>query len=114
MKTITIPVNSSMNCLPSPHGLLFVRLLLAWFCFSSTVQAVVPPPDGGYLNATTAEGDSALFSLTSGIDNTALGFQALFNNTTGNFNTASGVNTLFHNTTASQNTATGVNALLNN
>jgi hypothetical protein len=30
------------------------------------VQAVVPPPDGGYPNFNTAEGQNALFSLTTG------------------------------------------------
>ena len=46
-------------------------------------------------NYLVREGTSALFSLTSGIDNTALGFQALFFNTTGNFNTAEGFRALF-------------------
>src|SRR5215472_3960652 len=42
-------------------------------CFGppSAVQAVTPAPDGGYPNFNTAEGTNALFSLTSGTNNTA-------------------------------------------
>jgi hypothetical protein len=56
---------------------------------------------------------SPLFSLTSGVWNTALGFQALNNNTTGWSNTATGFRALFSNTSF-ENTATGVNALYSN
>ena len=41
-------------------------------------QAVVPPPDGGYPNFTTAEGQNALKSLTTGAANTAVGWYSLF------------------------------------
>ena len=68
-------------------------------------------PDGGYLNQNTAEGDNALFSLTTGGFNTAIGFQALHNNTTGGFNTASGRSALHNNTTGDGNTASGSQAL---
>ena len=51
--------------------------------FAQSALAVDPPPDGGYPNNNTAEGDGALFSLTGGTDNTALGFNALFSNTGG-------------------------------
>ncbi len=37
----------------------------------SLTWAVSPPPDGGYANETTAEGEDALFSLTNGYGNTA-------------------------------------------
>jgi Chaperone of endosialidase len=100
------------------------------FACAAMTQAVVPPPDGGYANRNTAEGDSALFSLTTGTDNTALGFQALYSNTTGSFNvatgrfalltnngdenTAVGASALKLNTTGSQNTALGRVALFNN
>jgi hypothetical protein len=81
-------------------------------------QAVLPPPDGGYGppdygTGNTAEGEDALFSLTSGAFNTATGFRSLGSVTTGNFNTAIGAGALFNNT-GDQNTATGAGALLSN
>jgi len=92
----------------SPLRLAFL-LMLACICFalSPTAQAVSPPPDGGYPNNNTAEGDSALLSLTTGDDNTANGFEALKNNTVGNFNTAIGSLALHNNTTGTGNTAIG-------
>jgi hypothetical protein len=73
----------------------FALFAFARFGFSSTAQAVNPSPDGGYPNRTTAEGQNALFSLSTGIDNTALGFDALYRNTTGSYNTATGEQTLY-------------------
>jgi len=92
------------------------RLLLLIFAaaFFPRAQAVVPAPDGGYPGGNTAEGDIALFSLTTGDFNTAEGFAALLFNTTGFQNTATGVNALRFNTTGSSNTANGVNALFSN
>jgi len=87
---------------------------LACFAVFPRAQAVVPAPDGGYPGANTAEGDNALFSLTTGTSNTAIGFGALASNTTGDFNTAEGRSTLISNTTGSQNTAAGANALISN
>ena len=55
------------------------------------------PPDGGYPNNNTAEGDFALFNLTNGFDNTAIGWEALFLNTEGDFNTAIGAGALASN-----------------
>jgi hypothetical protein len=65
---------------------------LACFGLSPTAQALLPPPppDGGYPNLNTVEGDGALFNLTTGVGNTATGFEALFSNTTGGGNTATG------------------------
>ena len=71
-------------------GFLLISLVFVCFGVSPTAQAVDPPPDGGYPNQNTAEGEDALFSLTTGVDNTANGWEALFNNTTGFFNTAIG------------------------
>jgi len=88
--------------------------MLSCFGLSAKVLAVVPAPDGGYPGANTAEGDNALFSLTTGTGNTAIGFSSLASNTTGDFNTAEGRSTLISNTTGTQNTATGVNALISN
>jgi Chaperone of endosialidase len=94
----------------SPLRLAFLLILLALACLP-TALAVTPAPDGGYPNENTAEGDSALFSLTTGTQNTANGFEALFANTTGNENTATGYLALFNNQTAAHNTANGFNAL---
>src|SRR6266550_1410424 len=69
---------------------LLVALVVGSFALSPTARAVLPPPDGGYPNQNTAEGDNALFSLTTGIGNTANGSQALYSNTTGDLNTATG------------------------
>jgi hypothetical protein len=93
---------------------LFALFAFACFALAQNVQAVVPPPDGGYANQNTAEGRDALFSLTTGADNTAVGFDALHSITGGSFNTATGSNALLSNTTGFYNTATGVNALGNN
>ena len=74
----------------SPLRLAFLAILIACFALSPRAQAVVPAPDGGYPGGNTAEGNKALFSLTTGVWNTALGFQALYHDTTGNYNTARG------------------------
>ena len=93
--------------------LFLVAVLLACFGLSPAAQAVVPPPDGGYPNFTTAAGDHALQALTSGVGNTAVGTFSLFSVTTGNFNTAVGAGALDLNQ-ADSNTATGAAALLFN
>jgi hypothetical protein len=99
---------------PLRCGLFLIPLVLAWFALSPTVRAVVPAPDGGYPNQNTAEGEDALFSLTTGINNTAIGFQALHDNTTGNQNTANGDAALTNNTIGYGNTANGEAALFSN
>jgi Chaperone of endosialidase len=91
----------------------FVTLLLACFGLLRVTQAVVPPPDGGYPGGNTAEGQRALFSLTTGSFNTAVGFLSLTSNTEGQFNSGLGAGTLLFNT-GQQNTATGAAAFLNN
>jgi len=116
---------------------LLIALVLLGFALLPKALAVVPPPDGGYPNFTTAEGQNALFSLTTGAANTAVGWRSLFSNTDGSYNTAVGAGTLLFNigdqtafegvdntavgaaallfnTTGTDNTATGVAALLNN
>jgi hypothetical protein len=92
---------------------LIVVPLLAGFALLQPAQAVSPPPDGGYPNFTTAEGDNALKALTIGTGNTAVGTFSLFSVTTGNFNTAVGAGSLDLNQ-ADFNTATGAAALLFN
>ena len=95
---------------------IFITMLLAFCCLAllPRLHAVTPAPDGGYPGANTAEGNTALFSLTNGTYNTAIGERALHDNTTGNSNTATGYDALYVNTTGGYNTATGVSALTNN
>ena len=95
------------------HGLVPILILIGCFALLPKVPAVVPPPDGGYPNFTTAEGQKALFSLTTGAANTAVGWFSLFSDTQGSFNTATGAGTLLFNT-ADNNTAFGAAALLFN
>ena len=78
----------------------FALFAFAWFWLLPALKAfgVVPPPDGGYPNYTTAEGDHALQALTLGVGNTAVGTFSLFSVTTGNFNTAVGAGSLDLNT----------------
>ena len=108
---------------------LLIAFALLCLGDSPRARAVVPPPDGAYPNFTTAEGQKALFSLTSGVANTAVGWFSLNSVTIGSFNTGLGAGTLALNTgaentaigtaalllnTASGNTAAGSRALLNN
>src|SRR3982750_3767213 len=92
---------------------LLITLVVLWFGFLPKTQAVSPPPDGGYPGGNTAEGQTALFSLTTGGFNAAVGFLSLRSNTTGSFNTGVGAGTLLANM-ADENTATGAGALLSN
>jgi trimeric autotransporter adhesin len=100
----------------NPHSRTKLTSLLAATCLAlmPAALAVSPPPDGGYPNENTAEGDSALFNLTTGYDNTAIGFDTLLSNTTGISNTAIGSLALDSNTTGSFNTADGFHALGSN
>jgi hypothetical protein len=94
----------------------FVLVAFSFVCVGvlRNAQAVNPPPDGGYPGKNTAEGQDALFSLTTGHSNSANGFAALKANTTGDRNTANGAFALFSNQTGSENTATGYAALFLN
>jgi len=82
--------------------------------FSSTTQAINPPPDGGYPGGNTTEGNNARLNLTGGTNNTAVGFDTLLGDTTGGNSTAVGANGLFSNTTGCKNTAHGRGAFYNN
>src|SRR3954447_4820642 len=116
MKTLNIPQNSLLTIRRPRFTLILVALTLGLFVLASvsTAFGVVPAPDGGYPNLNTAEGDFALFRLTSGGSNTAIGFNALGDNTTGNVNTATGIQALVSNITGNNNTAYGGNALFGN
>ena len=104
------------NELMKNQNTIFTAILLMLVCFALVpkAQAVVPAPDGGYPGGNTAEGQSALFSLTTGTFNTAVGLFSLRSNTEGNFNTATGAGALLFDTTGEDNTAIGAGVLLNN
>ena len=91
-----------------------IRLFLALLCLSGAgpkLQAVDPPPGGGYPDRNTAVGKEALLHLDGGEDNTALGFRTLSRNNEGNLNTAVGSAALKENFNGNRNTATGSHAL---
>jgi Chaperone of endosialidase len=92
---------------------ILIVLSLVCLALLPKAQAVVPPPDGGYPNFNTAEGQNALFSLTTGAANTAVGWFSLFGDTTASFNTGVGAGALLFNN-ADNNTAFGAAALLFN
>ena len=122
-RTMNIQIGTP-SFLPRVHrnGKYCVQVLLAFgfLALSQMAQAVVPSPDGGYPGGNTAEGQNALFSLTTGLWNTALGGFTLWKNTDGNFNTAIGAGALLLNVgnqgtlEGVQNTAAGAAALLSN
>ena len=110
----TLNLKKSMGRSPSRLALLLIPLVFTCLALCPMAEAVTPPPDGGYPNGNTAEGTSALMSLTTGTNNTAIGRAALRANTQGSFNTAIGAGVLDANVTGNNNTATGFNALTNN
>ncbi|MGC1322344.1 MAG: hypothetical protein WA849_09195 [Candidatus Udaeobacter sp.] len=106
-------MNPLIQLKTTPPLLITLTLLFVCFGLLPNAQAVVPAPDGGYPNFTTAEGTKALQSLTTGSANTAVGWLSLFSNAAGSFNTATGAGTLLFNT-ADANTAFGAATLLFN
>jgi hypothetical protein len=93
---------------------LLITITLLCFALLPSAQAVVPPPDGFYPGSNTAEGENALFNLTSGTNNTAVGAGALHDNTTGGFNVAIGSGALASNIAGNFNMAVGTQALRDN
>ena len=143
-----------MNRAPSPCRSFLVLLVIACFAVLPKMQATpeegpaapqapqeapagpefpqeAPTAPGIALAGfNTADGDHALFSITTGSANSAFGWFSLFSDTDASFNTGVGAGTLLSNnannntavgaaallfnSTGSQNTAVGVSALLNN
>ncbi len=93
---------------------VLVAFSLVYVGVLRNAEAFNPPPDGSYPGKNTAEGQDALFSLTTGHSNMANGFQVLKANTTGDRDTSNGAFALFSNQTGSENTATGYSALFFN
>ena len=113
MKTLITSKSSLLTILRSQSVLILITLAVGTLALVQTAESVNPPPDGGYSGGNTAEGQSALLSLTSGTFNTAIGFLSLSGLKEGNFNTGLGAGTLLFNV-ADENTATGAGALLSN
>lgn len=110
----TIP--HSVSRLHLRRGLLLIPLIFACLALAPALQAVTPPPGGGYPGFNTALGDNALLNNNNaqGQFNTAIGFNALQANTSGDHNTAFGLNTLLFNTTGTGNMGVGGGCLRNN
>jgi trimeric autotransporter adhesin len=96
---------------PSGRHCRQVLFTLGFLALLPVAQAVTPAPDGGYRGYNTAEGQNALFSLSTGVYNTSVGAFSLYSDTTGAGNTAVGVNVLRNNVTGTFNTGVGLNAL---
>jgi len=113
MKTLITSKSSLLTILRSQSALILITLAVGTLALVQTAESVNPPPDGGYSGGNTAEGQSALLTLTSGTFNTAIGFLSLSGLKEGNFDTGLGAGTLLFNV-ADENTATGAGALLSN
>jgi hypothetical protein len=84
-----------------------ITLIAAFVLAATTARAVSPQPDRGYPGYNTAEADSALLGLTTGMFNTAVVDSALLDNSTGNSNTAIANQAMLFNGYGSDNTAVG-------
>ena len=111
---VVIPARSVLGRLCRPRSFVLLVVALISVALFSKALAVSPPPDGGYLNFNTAEGQDALFNLQNGVGNTAIGFQTLHQNTSGSSNTATGNQALRNNVSGNGNTAIGSLALVEN
>ena len=57
VKTLASCGRDPGRSLPLWRGFLLVPLILVCFALTPQMQAIVPPPDGGYPNFNTAEGE---------------------------------------------------------
>jgi Chaperone of endosialidase len=93
--------------------LFVVTFLLACFGILDGTQAVITDPQSWFMHGNTGGGQTALWNLRGGSNNTALGLMALNGVLDGASNTAVGASALLANT-ANNNTATGASALSSN
>src|SRR5437762_11846712 len=94
-------------------SVILLSVLFVLTAFLPNGQALSPAPDGCYPNYTTAEGCSALNSLTTGPGNTGLGWESLLSDTTGNANTGVGARPLILNNGDSNTPLGAVASFLN-
>jgi hypothetical protein len=95
------------------RNVIFAAILSGMVCFPLLLKAQAGP-EAALPGLNTADGDHALFSITTGTANTAVGWRSLSSNTEGSFNTGLGAGALALNTTEESNTAVGTAALLLN
>jgi hypothetical protein len=101
------------NQLTKNRNTVYAMILFCFVCFGlpQRAQAVVTAPDGGYVGGNTAEGDTALLSLTVSSYNRAIGLFSPSNNTGGNFNTVIDAGAFLANISA-ENTGAGAGVSL--
>src|ERR1700750_241744 len=95
------------------RNIILAAILSGLVCFPLLPKAQAGP-EAALPGLNTADGDHALFSITTGTANTAIGWRSLFSNTEGSFNTGLGAGALALSTTDDSNTAVGTAALLLN
>jgi trimeric autotransporter adhesin len=96
---------------PHPRTKLTFLIVTVCLALAPAAFAVDPPPDGGYPNQNTAEGEDALFIGGHIGANTAIGYHALYSDDFGASNTAVGSNALYSTSGAYFNTGVGADAL---
>jgi hypothetical protein len=114
------PKNEGKSNMKS-RKIIFITVLPALVCFALLPKAQAASEKGegpaapqiALAGFNTADGDHALFNVTTGSGNTGVGWYALFADTTNSFNTGLGAGALVLNT-ADDNTAVGAVALLLN
>jgi len=74
-------------------NVIFGAILSVAVCFPLVIKAQAAP-ETALPGLNTADGDRALFNITTGTANTAVGWSSLKSNTDGTFNTAVGAATL--------------------